>query len=1006
MGYGKEFIRMKKNVVKAMSVGLSAITIASSLSVPVLADELDASANDAQQTTEDAGEVAPVDEQKESTTPVTDYIEGVAEEIAPATDTSEDAEEEEFQYGSGAMVEEDEDDLSEIDHHLKNSSDALYELADGVEAEKDEAEENEDEANVEDELADDNKDETVNEKVVLGTVDVENANEAAKQAKQTAENAETKASTSANNADAAATKALNTATQEDIDAAKTALDTAKTDLKQAQEDAKAAEDAVQDAVDKLDAVLTENGLKVVTTKVDEETGEETEEVSYVSEDDLDKLLARLLDEDGKPVSEENFLSLKGAAREAIVEAYNALLKARAESAKAAGELEGAQSAVDEIENSVLYKIAVQQDAYDNAETEQDKEIAKAALAQLGFENYLETQVPGYVPGSYTGLSWYAQDINKNDFYRAFYKVKNEKGEEVIVEAYVEYSVSDTADGKNFSEASYKLVHSEVRTTDPTPATPDKWKTADGTEFAESDTIKFVKTEDEEEYIVDLETGVALVPGDPRDAEIPEGATEVEESEKTTYALGEYWTGEYEQVASTVNQVSRLTNTKDVNKWVNYLRKYEYDVAVTVHYKDDKGKFQTTTVTINYSDKFNNIQSLVKSIGTIASFDVGYVEYSKGAPIYETAIIETVKKDYSVTKTSTVYNSHNDCTGYEWENYNAAQRYVDWLNKNNTDTAYHYEVKSYTNWWDETYYYYIKKYTETTTKTVIVSLTAYDENNKCVEKVPGTPEKPGDPYTVFVSDENSVHSVSTNDTATAKSAYEEKTGTLTEKTTAAENAAAKVTEIEGTKEAQGILGKVVSAVKEVLKLKSVSGIANSQLTTIEGIVNTADANYNAAVEKKAANDAAAAAASAATTTGGGATTTTGGGAAPVVYPSATVAAAAEEVDETVIPDDAVPAAGQTRTTRTRRTAANNAVAEEDTTTIDEAETPLAGGDADDAVVEDTEDTTTVEEDLVPLAGEAQKGFFARTWWGWLLLIIAVLTGTTAYAKKKADAKKVK
>ena len=124
-------------------------------------------------------------------------------------------------------------------------------------------------------------------------------------------------------------------------------------------------------------------------------------------------------------------------------------------------------------------------------------------------------------------------------------------------------------------------------------------------------------------------------------------------------------------------------------------------------------------------------------------------------------------------------------------------------------------------------------------------------------------------------------------------------------------------------------------------------------------------------------------------------------------SATVASAAEEVDETVIPDDAVPAAGQTRTTRTRRTAANNAVTEEDTTTIDEAETPLAGGDADDAVVEDTQDeTTTVEEDSVPLAGEAQKGFFARTWWGWLLLIIAVLTGSTAYAKKKADAKKIK
>lgn len=145
-----------------------------------------------------------------------------------------------------------------------------------------------------------------------------------------------------------------------------------------------------------------------------------------------------------------------------------------------------------------------------------------------------------------------------------------------------------------------------------------------------------------------------------------------------------------------------------------------------------------------------------------------------------------------------------------------------------------------------------------------------------------------------------------------------------------------------------------------------------------------------------------------TTGGGATTTIGGGAAPAVYATTTTAAVAAD-EELEIPDDAVPAAGQTRaarTTRTRRTAANNAAANDNTTTIDEAETPLAGGDADDAVVEDTEDTTTVEEDLVPLAGETQKGFFARTWWGWLLLIIAVLTGTTAYAKKKADAKKIK
>ncbi|WP_044936974.1 hypothetical protein [Pseudobutyrivibrio sp. LB2011] len=999
---------MKKNVVKAMSVGLSAITIASSLSVPVLADELDTSANDAQQTTEDAGEVAPVDEQKESTTPVTDYIEGVAKEIAPATDTSEDAEEEEFQYGSGAMVEEDEDDLSEIDKHLKNSSDALYELADGVEAEKAEAEENEDEANVEDELADDNKDETVNEKEVLGTVDVENANEAAKQAKQTAENSETKASTSANNADAAATKALNTATQEDIDAAKTALDTAKTDLKQAQEDAKAAEDAVQDAVDKLDAVLTENGLKVVTKTVDEETGEETESVKSVSEEDLDNLLDDLLkvvlDEEGNPVTDKDFLSLNGPAKEAILEAYNALLKAREESATAAGELEVAQEAVTKIENSALYKMAKQQEVYDNAETtEQDKDIAKAALAQLGFENYLETQVPGYVPGSYTGLSWYAQDINKNDFYRAFYKVKNEKGEEVIVEAYVEYSVSDTADGKNFSEASYKLVHSEVRTTDPTPATPDKWYTADGKEFVAGDSIVKVGENEDGFYAIDT-AGTKEEAGE-------EFSDENATKAGTYYKLVSKCVG-YEEKTVTESETYEYTVTKTkhgnnaqqkfseavvgAKSVLEQLADYEVSnvsVQIVVYGKGKDANTVLKTITVN---DINGTYSC-NGWGSIGRYEVVYsydyetADYDK--PIYKDYVLETVVEEKENTEPQKEY--------INWT-YDPVGTAI-WLGLHGWDvTKIEFELieSRYGFYWN---YYYV---TETPTKTLEVTSKNLYEAEKYIEKVPGTPEKPGDPYTVFVSDENSVHSVSTSDTAKAKSAYEEKTSTLTEKTTASENAAAKVKEIEGTKEAQGILGKVVSAVKEVLKLKSVSGIANSQLTTIAGIVNTADANYNAAVAKKAANDAAAAAASAATTTGGGATTTTGGGAAPVVYPSATVAAAAEEVDETVIPDDAVPAAGQTRTTRTRRTAANNAVAEEETTTIDEAETPLAGGDADDAVVEDTEDTTTVEEDLVPLAGEAQKGFFARTWWGWLLLIIAVLTGSTAYAKKKADAKKVK
>ena len=924
----------------------------------MLADELDSNVSDAQQTTEDAGEVAPVDEQKESTTPVTDYIEGVAKEIAPATDTSEDAEEEDFQYGSGAMVEEDEDDLSEIDQHLKNSSDALYELADGVEAEKAEVKENEDEANVEDELADDNKDETVNEKEVLGTVDVENANSAAEQAKQTAENSETQASTSANNADAAATKALNTATQEDIDAAKTALDTAKTDLKQAQEDAKAAEDAVQDAVDKLNAVLTENGLKVVTTKVDEETGEETEEVSYVSEDDLDDLLARLLDEDGKPVSEENFLSLKGAAREAIVEAYNAFISAQNDLTTAKGIASDAQETVNSIEDSYEYKIAVQKDIIDDDKaTDDDKADAEKEIAKLSYEfSQKDTKI------KVTSLVE-KQDAKGNTYYEATYEYKD--ADKNVITNTVNIRVLVSEEGVSLSEVTVTDV-------------PAHYEKA-GELVEEKDGIEF-KTVGGKTYAIDTddESKQTLL----KDEKVPEGATDIEIGDPT-YTYDTYFIG-YEEKKSDSYDGNYGNLKGNIERYFK-----EGAVRVEVKVKDKKtGEFV-------YDNSFYGsiTQDDLKSIyhkGNVQYYAYKYVEDTK-KPIYSEskAIIETVTTTYTVSETHEEKESFSlkkNKGKYSKEEYDRyVQGYINTYGKENVKVG-QFDDKT-------------KKYEVIITKTTTEEKTATTQTAYAAEELTYVDE------TTLYTDSLPHQIVTSSGIEQVKSDYTNATSAKDAADKEVKNATDKVADIRGIEateekeEVPGVLSKVIDAIKEVLKLTSVSGIADSRLTTIEGIVNTADANYNAAVAKKAANDAAAAAASAATTT------TTGGG-APVVYPSATVAAATEEVDETVIPDDAVPAAGQTRTTRTRRTAANNAVAEEETTTIDEAETPLAGGDADDAVVEDTEDTTTVEEDLVPLAGEAQKGFFARTWWGWLLLIIAVLTGSTAYAKKKADAKKVK
>lgn len=140
---------------------------------------------------------------------------------------------------------------------------------------------------------------------------------------------------------------------------------------------------------------------------------------------------------------------------------------------------------------------------------------------------------------------------------------------------------------------------------------------------------------------------------------------------------------------------------------------------------------------------------------------------------------------------------------------------------------------------------------------------------------------------------------------------------------------------------------------------------------------------------------------------------GGGAAAEetpIYAVATTTTTDEvvEADTTEITDEAVPAAGNTtntranRTNRTTRTANANADADADATTIEDAETPLAGDTAEDVAEEKDEPVTIADEETAKAGGE-KSNFFARTWWGWLLALIAAVAGGTAYAKKKANAK---
>ena len=55
-------------------------------------------------------------------------------------------------------------------------------------------------------------------------------------------------------------------------------------------------------------------------------------------------------------------------------------------------------------------------------------------------------------------------------------------------------------------------------------------------------------------------------------------------------------------------------------------------------------------------------------------------------------------------------------------------------------------------------------------------------------------------------------------------------------------------------------------------------------------------------------------------------------------------------------------------------------------------------------EDSKDeVATIADEQAPLAATAPKSLFAKTWWAWLLLAIALIGGAVAYSKKRVEDK---
>lgn len=95
----------------------------------------------------------------------------------------------------------------------------------------------------------------------------------------------------------------------------------------------------------------------------------------------------------------------------------------------------------------------------------------------------------------------------------------------------------------------------------------------------------------------------------------------------------------------------------------------------------------------------------------------------------------------------------------------------------------------------------------------------------------------------------------------------------------------------------------------------------------------------------------------------------------------------------LPDAGVPLAA---TRRVRRVAGVEEV-EATEETVEET-TPEETTEV--TVTETEENPVVIDDEDVARAGGTQRSFFARTWWAWLLLVIAAIGGAVAYTKKKA------
>ncbi len=103
-----------------------------------------------------------------------------------------------------------------------------------------------------------------------------------------------------------------------------------------------------------------------------------------------------------------------------------------------------------------------------------------------------------------------------------------------------------------------------------------------------------------------------------------------------------------------------------------------------------------------------------------------------------------------------------------------------------------------------------------------------------------------------------------------------------------------------------------------------------------------------------------------------------------------------LENVVIADAAVPTAAPARVRRAAAVAA--------TATIEDEQTPLAGDTTETVEAEDSKDeVATIADEKAPLAATAPKSLFAKTWWAWLLLAIALIGGAVAYSKKRVEDK---